>query len=161
MKIGRDLAVKSAALIATTLGIGFLVGQVTRAEIETWYVFLEKPFFNPPNWLFAPVWSVLYVLMAIAAARVWSNTKSEVVVIRKALLFWWIQLALNTAWSFLFFGLKNPLLALVEIVLLELLIYETYLQFRKIDVVSAKLLIPYMIWVAFAAILNASIWWLN
>lgn len=161
MKIGRDLAVKSAALIATTLGIGFLVGQVTRAEIETWYVFLEKPFFNPPNWLFAPVWSVLYVLMAVAAARVWSNTKTAVAVIRKALLFWWIQLALNTAWSFLFFGLKNPLLALVEIVLLELLIYETYLQFRKIDVVSAKLLIPYMIWVAFAAILNASIWWLN
>ena len=161
MKIGRDLAVKSAALIATTLGIGLLVGQVTRAEIETWYVFLEKPFFNPPNWLFAPVWSVLYVLMAVAAARVWSNTKTAVAVIRKALLFWWIQLALNTAWSFLFFGLKNPLLALVEIVLLELLIYETYLQFRKIDVVSAKLLIPYMIWVAFAAILNASIWWLN
>ncbi|MFY7665447.1 TspO/MBR family protein [Flavobacterium sp.] len=161
MKIGRDLAVKSATLIATTLGIGFLVGQVTRPGIETWFVFLEKPFFNPPNWLFAPVWSVLYVFMAIAAARVWSNTKSEVVVIRKALLFWWIQLALNTAWSFLFFGLKNPLLALVEIVLLELLIYETYLQFRKIDVVSAKLLIPYMIWVAFAAILNASIWWLN
>lgn len=161
MKIGRDLAVKSAALIATTLGIGFLVGQVTRAEIETWYVFLEKPFFNPPNWLFAPVWSVLYVLMAVAAARVWSNTKTAVAVIRKALLFWWIQLALNTAWSFLFFGFNNLLLALIEIVLLELLIYETYLQFKKIDTLSAKLLIPYMIWVAFAALLNAAIWWLN
>lgn len=161
MKISTDLVVKSATLIATTLGIGFLAGKVTQPGIESWFVYLEKPFFNPPNWLFAPVWSVLYVLMAIAAARVWSNTKSEVAVIRKALLFWWIQLALNTAWSFLFFGLKNPLLALVEIVLLELLIYETYLQFKKIDSISAKLLIPYMLWVGFAAILNASIWWLN
>jgi benzodiazapine receptor len=120
-----------------------------------------KPSFNPPDWIFAPVWSMLYIMMGIAAGLVWDRIDHEKEAVSKALLFFAIQLALNMLWSFLFFGLHNPLLALVEIVLLLLMIYETFMKFRKIDKIAGLLFIPYLLWVAFAAVLNATIWWLN
>ena len=120
-----------------------------------------KPNFNPPNWIFGPVWSLLFMFMGVAAGLVWSKIDNNQVVVKKALLFFVIQLALNVLWSYLFFGLHNPLLALIEIVVLWLMIYETYNQFSKIEKIAGYLFIPYLAWVGFAAILNASIYLLN
>ena len=152
---------KIIVLVISCLAIGFLSGQVTRDAITTWYPTIIKPSFNPPNWLFGPVWSMLYAMMGVATGLVWAKMDSNSEVVKKALLFFGIQLALNALWSYLFFGLHNPLLALIEIILLWLMIYETYSQFTKIDKIAGYLLIPYLAWVGFASILNASIWWLN
>jgi benzodiazapine receptor len=153
--------VKIAIALLVCLAVGYSASTVTRPSVESWYPTIVKPFFNPPNWIFMPVWTLLYVLMAIAAGLVWDKIKEQNEEVKKALLFFIIQLTLNAIWSYLFFGLKNPLLALIEIALLWLMIYETYLKFTKINKIAGYLLIPYLAWVAFAAILNASIWWLN
>jgi len=147
-------------VVATCLTIGYLSGMVTRDSITTWYPTLVKPVFNPPNWIFAPVWSLLYIMMGVAGGMVWNRYYVNLLV-KKALGFFVIQLGLNALWSYLFFGLHNPFLALIEIVLLWLMIFETYNQFKKIDKVAGFLMIPYLAWVSFATILNASIWWLN
>lgn len=152
---------KILIFIATCIGVGYISGMATQSGVKMWFPTLEKPIFNPPNWIFAPVWGFLYILMGIAAGRVWGRIDFEREAVRKALLFFGIQLALNALWPVLFFGLKNPLLALIEIVLLLLMIYETYIQFRKIDKVAGLLFMPYLAWVSFATILNASLWWLN
>jgi benzodiazapine receptor len=141
--------------------VGYSASTVTRPSVETWYPTIIKPGFNPPNWVFMPVWSILYILMAVAAGLVWDKIKEQNEEVKKALGFFLIQLTLNAIWSYIFFGLKNPMLALIEIALLWLMIYETYLKFLKINKTAGYLLIPYMVWVAFAGILNASIWWLN
>ncbi|MFG4001077.1 TspO/MBR family protein [Flavobacterium aquidurense] len=143
------------------LMVGYSASTVTRPSVETWYPTIIKPGFNPPNWVFMPVWSILYILMAVAAGLVWDKIKEQNEEVKKALGFFLIQLTLNAIWSYIFFGLKNPMLALIEIALLWLMIYETYLKFLKINKTAGYLLIPYMVWVAFAGILNASIWWLN
>ncbi|MDI9256487.1 MULTISPECIES: TspO/MBR family protein [Flavobacterium] len=150
-----------AVVVFTCLAVGYLSGMVTRESIATWYPTLVKPVFNPPNAVFAPVWTVLYLMMGIAGGMIWNRIETEETAVKKAFLFFITQLALNALWSFLFFGMQNPLLALIEIVLLWLLIYETYHQFRKIDKTAGMLLIPYLAWVSFATVLNASIWWLN
>jgi len=150
-----------SVVIFTCLVIGYFSSMVTRDSILTWYPTLVKPFFNPPNWLFAPVWSVLYVMMGAAGGMVWNRLEFDPELVKKAFLFFIIQLGLNALWSYLFFGLHNPLLALIEIVLLWLIIFETYTQFKKIDKIAAMLFIPYLAWVGFATILNSSIWWLN
>jgi benzodiazapine receptor len=102
-----------------------------------------------------------FCFMGIAAGLVWDNIKEQNAEVKKALGFFLIQLALNAIWSYLFFGLKNPMLALIEIALLWLMIYETYLKFTKINKIAGYLLLPYLAWVGFAVVLNASIWWLN
>jgi tryptophan-rich sensory protein len=153
--------VKIAIALIVCLMVGYSASVVTRPSVETWYPTLVKPVFNPPNWIFMPMWTLLYILMAVAAGLVWDKIKEQNAEVKKALGFFLIQLTLNAIWSYLFFGLKNPLLALIEIALLWLMIYETYLKFIKINKIAAYLLIPYMAWVAFAAVLNASIWWLN
>lgn len=153
--------VKIAIALVVCLAVGYSASLVTRPSVAEWYPTLEKPFFNPPNWIFMPVWTLLYVFMAIAAGLVWDKIKEENEAVKKALGFFIIQLTLNAVWSYLFFGLKNPMLALIEIALLWLMIYETYLKFTKINKTAGFLLIPYLGWVGFAAILNASIWWLN
>lgn len=149
-------------LVATCLVIGYFSSLVTQESVDTWFPTINKPSFNPPNWVFAPVWTTLYIFMGIAGGLVWheidSPRKQEV---KSAMLFFAIQLALNALWSYLFFGLKNPLLALIEIVLLWLMIYETYIKFARINKFSGYLFIPYLLWVSFATVLNASIWWLN
>jgi tryptophan-rich sensory protein len=153
--------VKIIIALIICLAVGYSASTVTRPSVESWYPTLVKPVFNPPNWIFMPMWTLLYILMAVAAGLVWDKIKEQTEEVKKALLFFIIQLTLNAIWSYLFFGLKNPLLALIEIALLWLMIYETYLKFVKINKIAGYLLIPYMAWVAFAAVLNASIWWLN
>ncbi|WP_413999513.1 TspO/MBR family protein [Flavobacterium sp. W1B] len=155
-KITRILTV-----VVTCLVIGYFSGVETRSSIETWYPTLIKPSFNPPNWVFAPVWSMLYIMMGVAAGLVWDRMDSDKETVKRALLIFAIQLALNALWSYLFFGLHNPMLAGIEIVLLWLMIYETYAHFSKINKVAGYLILPYLAWVSFAAVLNASIWFLN
>jgi tryptophan-rich sensory protein len=148
-------------VVATCVTIGYLSGMVTRDSITTWYPTLVKPIFNPPNWIFAPVWSLLYIMMGVAGGMIWNRIETDEEKVKSAFKIFIAQLALNALWSYLFFGLHNPLLALIEIILLWLLIFEMYNQFVKIDKVAGKLILPYLAWVSFAMILNASIWWLN
>ncbi|MBF6607219.1 MAG: tryptophan-rich sensory protein [Flavobacterium sp.] len=152
---------KILIMVATCLAVGYMSSIATRSGTEEWFPTLVKPWFNPPAWIFSPVWSTLYVMMGIAAGLVWDQIDVKRELVRKALLFFAIQLALNALWSILFFGLRNPLLALIEIVILWLMIYETYVQFGKINRFSGYLFIPYLLWVTFATILNGSLWWLN
>lgn len=153
--------VKILIFVLTCVAVGYLSGIVTRSSITTWYPTLIKPSFNPPNEIFFPVWTTLYIFMGIAAGLVWNKIEIKQEEVKKALFFFVIQLILNAAWSFLFFGLKNPMLALIEIALLWLMIYETFIKFNKIDKIAGYLFIPYLLWISFASILNASIWWLN
>lgn len=152
---------KILTVVVSCLVIGYFSGIVTRSAILSWYPTLIKPSFNPPNWVFAPVWSTLYIMMGIAAGLVWDRIESNTEAVKKALVVFALQLALNALWSYLFFGLMNPMLALLEIVILWLMIYETYVQFGKINKIAGYLFIPYLLWVSFAMVLNASIWWLN
>jgi benzodiazapine receptor len=147
--------------VMTCLVVGYLSGMATKQGIDDWYPTLNKPFFNPPNWIFAPVWTLLYVGMGVAAGLVWTQMEKNEALVKRALFFFTVQLALNALWSFLFFSLWNPLLALLEIIVLELMIYETYVQFKKINRWAGFLLIPYLAWVGFATLLNGAIWWLN
>lgn len=152
---------KIAIFVVTCIAVGYLSSIATQSSVNTWFAGLNKPSFNPPSWVFAPVWSTLYIMMGIAAGLVWNRIDYDKDNVRIALLFFAVQLALNALWSILFFGLQNPLLALIEVVLLWLMIYETYTKFIKIDKIAGYLFIPYLLWVSFASILNASIWWLN
>jgi benzodiazapine receptor len=150
-----------ALVVMTCLVIGYLSGMVTRESITTWYPTLIKPVFNPPNWIFAPVWTSLYIMMGVAGGLVWNKLDGNETLVKKAFLFFIIQLALNALWSLIFFKLHNLFLASIEVVLLLLMIFETYTQFKKIDKIAGLLLIPYLAWVSFATILTISIWYLN
>ena len=153
--------VKIAIPVAICLGVGYGSSLVTQSSITTWYPTINKPFFNPPNEVFAPVWTILFVMMGVSAGLVWSKMESVPLLVKKALWVFVIQLILNALWSFLFFGLQNPFLALAEILLLWLMIFETIKLFKPIDALASKLLIPYLLWVSFAMVLNGAIWWLN
>jgi len=145
--------------LAASFGAAALGGWATASSVGTWFVTLNKPPWNPPSWLFGPVWSVLYTLMAIAAWRVWRHADSPDRSI--ALRLFVAQLALNALWSWLFFGQRRPDLALMNIVLLLLLLIAVQSRFWRIDGIAAWLWAPYLAWVCFASALNASIWWLN
>jgi tryptophan-rich sensory protein len=137
------------------------VGSIfTIPSIPTWYAKLIKPGINPPNWIFAPVWTTLLLLMGIALYIVWEKGKDNKN-FKPAIFAFAAQLALNVLWSFLFFGLKSPLLALLEIILLWIAILATISNFQKISKTAALLLLPYILWVTFAAILNFFIWQFN
>jgi len=125
-----------------------------------WYAGLEKPFFTPPDWLFGPVWTILYFTMAVAAWFVWRRD-SENPLVKPALWLFFTQLVLNVLWSAFFFALQRPDWAFVEIVLLWLVILATGLVFSRISRVAAWLFVPYAGWVLYAAVLTAAIWWLN
>jgi len=138
-----------------------IIGSVfTTPAIPTWYASLQKPPFTPPNWLFAPAWITLYLLMGIAALLVWrvglANHR-----VRTALVLFLVQLALNALWSVVFFGLQSPLYGVIVIIVLWLTILLTMLKFARISAVAAWLLVPYILWVSFASVLNISIWILN
>lgn len=152
---------KIAIMVIVCLAVGYLSGIVTRESVTTWFATIEKPSFNPPNWVFQPVWTALYIMMGIAAGLVWQQSDTKKEEVRTALIFFFVQLALNALWSLLFFGLKNPLLALIEIIVLWLMIYETYIKFGKLHKTAGYLFIPYLLWVGFATLLNGAIWWLN
>lgn len=148
-------------IVAICLAVGYLSSLVTIDSVKTWYLTIEKPFFNPPNWIFGPVWTLLYILMGIGGGLVWNQLENNKELVKKGLLFFTVQLLLNALWSYLFFGLHNILLALIEIILLLLIIIETYLIFKKIDKTAGKLFIPYILWVSFATVLTISIYILN
>ncbi len=152
---------KISVMVATCVAAGYFAGMATQSGVDTWFPTIEKPVFNPPSWIFAPVWTALYIMMGVAAGLVWNKIDENKAVVQKALLFFAIQLGLNILWSFLFFGMGNPLLAFIEIIVLWLMIYETYAKFVKIDKIAGYLFIPYLLWVSFATVLNGSIWWLN
>ena len=138
-----------------------VVGSIfTTPAIPTWYATLRKPSFTPPNWVFSPVWITLFVLMGIAAFLVWNKGLSDQKV-KTALSIFAVQLILNVLWSVMFFGLRSPLAGLIEIAVLWMAILLTILYFFKVSHVAGILLIPYILWVSFAAVLNASIWRLN
>jgi benzodiazapine receptor len=138
-----------------------LIGSIfTTPAIPTWYATLQKPAFSPPNWLFAPAWITLYLLMAIAAFLIWRKGLGEEGV-KSALVIFLIQLVLNALWSVVFFGLQSPLYGMVVIIALWVAILLTILRFFKLSAAAGALLLPYILWVSFAAILNISIWVLN
>jgi translocator protein len=123
-----------------------------------WYAALEKPSWNPPSWVFGPVWTGLYLLMGLAAWLVWDRYRSAA---RTALAVFVLQIILNGLWSYLFFGLQSPALAFAGIVVLWILIVATLVLFWRLRTVAGVLLLPYLAWVSFAAALNFSIWQLN
>ena len=139
---------------------GFVGSLFTTPSIPTWYASLEKPSFNPPNWVFSPVWISLFVLMGISLFLVWQKTLHYPGV--SSALFWFgIQLFLNMLWSVLFFGLKSPFFAFVGIIFLWVAIFLTLIKSFKVSRLAGVLLVPYICWVSFAAVLNFSIWNLN
>ena len=140
--------------------MGFLSGFATQSSVNDWYLTLNKPFFNPPNWVFAPVWSVLYILMGVAAGLVWAKGYYHIWV-KTALYHFVFQLLLNALWSIVFFGLKNPFGALLIIIALNVLLAFTFKWFKVVKPRAAYLLLPYMTWVGFASLLNGAIWYLN
>jgi tryptophan-rich sensory protein len=154
----RDL-LGLGGFLAACLAISAIGGWVTAQTVGTWYRTLEKPAFNPPDWVFAPVWTLLYVLIALAGWRVWRRRGFGGA--PRAAAAYAAQLALNLAWSFLFFGGRMIGAALADIVLLLAAIAVTATLFRRIDRVAAWLLAPYGAWVAFAAVLNYALWRLN
>ena len=150
--------------LVVTLVIPFLaaaVGSVfTSPSIPTWYAGLVKPAFSPPNWLFGPVWTILYLLMGISLYMIWSRGLKKKGV-KVAMYLFLAQLALNSLWSILFFGLQSPMLAFGEIVVLWIFILATILKFYPISRNAGLLLVPYILWVSFAAFLNLNILLLN
>lgn len=146
--------------IIIPLGIGSLAGIATSRNIETWYKTLIRPSFAPPNWVFGPAWTILYLLMGIALYLVW-NSKTESHWKQKAFMIFGIQLVLNFLWSFLFFEFKWMGVALVEIILLWMAIFLTILVFSKVNKTASWLLVPYIAWVSFASLLNYYYWDLN
>ena len=138
-----------------------LIGSIfTTSAIPTWYASLQKPAFTPPNWLFTPAWTTLFLLMGIAAFIIWRKGLDDRQV-RTALIIFAIQLVLNILWSIAFFGMEAPLYGLIVIILLWFAILITILSFWKISSAAAWLLVPYILWVSFATALNTSIWLLN
>lgn len=140
--------------------VGFLSSFATQSSVNSWYLTLNKPSFNPPNWVFAPVWTVLYILMGIAAGLVWAKGYYHLWV-KTALYHFVFQLLLNALWSIVFFGLKNPFIALLIITGLNVLLLFTFKSFKVADTKAAYLLLPYIVWVGFATVLNFAIWYLN
>lgn len=147
------------AFMVLCLSISAFGGAVTATSVNDWYATLEKPFFNPPNWLFAPVWTAIYFMIAFSGWRVWlkrglKNAKGPFAI-------YGAQLALNLLWSFLFFGAQSPILGLINIIALLTLIVINTIIFFRLDRLAGVLLLPYVAWVGFACLLNAAIWHLN
>ncbi len=139
--------------------VGGISGFATGSSIGTWYVTLNKPFFNPPNYLFGPVWTTLYILMGISFFMILQTPISDLR--KKAIRIFCIQLFLNFWWSFIFFKFQLLGLALIEIILMWIAILNMIIIFKKINATASYLQIPYILWVSFATILNASLWLLN
>ena len=150
---------KLSLCILSTLLIGGISGFATASSINGWYVTINKPSFNPPNYLFGPVWTSLYILMGISLYIILQSDSNELR--KKAVTIFSIQLFLNFCWSFIFFNFQNLGFAFVEIILMWISILTMIIIFYKINKTAAFLQIPYLLWVSFASILNGSIWYLN
>ncbi len=144
-----------AGFLALTLGGGFIAGRTVTPGLA-WYETLAKPAFTPPAWVFAPVWTALYVAMAVAAWRIAVRASGG-----RHLALWLLQLALNLIWPSIFFGLHAPAFALVELGLLAVLLLMTVAAFWPKDRIAAWLMLPVLVWVSFAGLLNAAVWRLN
>ena len=146
-------------LVTLCLLVSAAGGAVTATSVDTWYKALAKPTFNPPDWVFAPVWTTLYFLMGVSGWRIWRRRASRAT--RGALALFGLQLFLNFAWSVLFFGFQRIDLALIDIVILFVAIVANMILFWRIERLATLLLVPYAAWVVFAIVLNVSIWLLN
>lgn len=142
------------------LAVGGISGYLTTSEITTWYATLQKPSFNPPNYLFGPVWTILYIMMAISFWLIWKSDASESLK-NKAILLFGIQLILNFFWSIIFFRFHQLGFAFAEIIAMWVFILLSILAFYPVSKPAAIMLIPYLCWVSFATVLNFSIWRLN
>ena len=142
-----------AAWILVSLSAGFFGSRFSPGE---WYALLEKPSWNPPGWVFGPVWTILYILMGVAVWLVWKSRGFS-----GAVYLFLEQLALNALWSYLFFGINRPGLAFLEILVLWVLILATMLAFRRVSTTAGALMVPYLLWVSFASVLNYALWRLN
>lgn len=149
-----------AVSLAITLGIAATASLVTITQIPGWYTALNKPAFNPPNWLFGPVWTILYILIATAAYMVW-NKRNQTTLYKTTRNIYIIQLLLNFIWSIIFFGLHQILIALIVIILLWVNIIANMYYFARFSKAACWLLLPYLLWVSFASVLNFSIYLLN
>ncbi|MBC7652772.1 MAG: tryptophan-rich sensory protein [Deinococcales bacterium] len=150
---------KLAASFLLTVGLGTLSSIFTASEITTWYATLIKPSYNPPNFLFAPVWVILYTLMAISFYLIWDKEPSQKR--DKALTLFIIQLVFNILWSFIFFNQHEIFLAFLDIVLMWFFIVLSMVSFYKINPKASLLLVPYIIWISYATVLNFAIWNFN
>ncbi len=152
--------IKLVIAILICLLAGFIGSIFTSKSVSTWYTTLNKPSFNPPGWVFAPVWTTLFILMGVSLYLVWSKGL-EVEGVKSAIIIFSVQLLLNILWSLLFFGLQSPLYAFIDIIVLWIMILLTIVYFYRISPVSSYLLFPYILWVSFAAVLNFMIVRLN
>jgi len=150
---------KLTLCITVPLLIGGISGFATATSINDWYVGINKPSFNPPNYLFGPVWTTLYILMGISFYRILQASQSEIRT--KAIIVFCFQLVLNFCWSFLFFKFQLLDISFIEIIMMWISIIMMIYTFSKIDKTAAYLQIPYLLWVSFASVLNGSIWYLN
>ena len=158
VKIKKPLLLFVSILLSQLAGV---IGSLaTTSAISTWYVTLTKPVFNPPNWIFGPVWITLYTLMGIALYLIWSKDR-KIPQVKTAINLFLVHLVVNSAWSIVFFGLKNLGLALVVILVLWLMIVVLIKLFSKLSLWASRLLWPYLLWVSFATLLNFSLWQLN
>jgi tryptophan-rich sensory protein len=148
-----------AAFVLGSLAAGFIGSIATTPKIPTWYATLVPPPLNPPTWVFGPVWTLLYILMGIAAFLVWQRRDHPAA--RAGLVLFVVQLALNTLWSWVFFGANSLGIAFVVIAALWLSILGTIERFYRVYPLAAYLLVPYIAWVTFASYLNAAYWYLN
>jgi tryptophan-rich sensory protein len=152
--------VKLLIAIAIPVLVGGISGFFTVSGVESWYQTIHKPSWNPPNWVFGPVWTTLYVMMGIALWLVWKeDTSRELKMI--AFILFGVQLILNFLWSFVFFKLEQPGFAFLEILFMWVAILATIFAFAQVNKTAAWLLVPYISWVSFAAILNFTIWRMN
>jgi benzodiazapine receptor len=152
------------AFIALVFAISGISSLVTMPAVQGWYQTLQKPGWNPPDWVFGPVWTMLYLMIAVAGWRVWNRLPAAVFSQRfmhHVMRPYWLQLLFNFAWSLLFFGLKSPLAGAFDIVLLLAAIGWNIQRFRTVDRVAAWLLVPYLLWVCYATSLNFAILALN
>lgn len=158
MKLIKILFSVFIAQLAGIIGSFFTV-----SKIPTWYATLAKPSFNPPNWLFGPVWTTLYTLMGISAYLVWEkrNDKKFAKLAKNALVFYGFQLVLNALWSIVFFGFEALGAAIIVIGFLWAMIFLTIIYSYKVSKLAAFLLIPYLLWVSFASVLNIALYLLN
>lgn len=165
MTIANKKKIHWGALLGFVLGseiIGNIGSLATFSQITTWYATLNKPSFQPPNWLFGPVWTILFALMGISLYLIWSQRSAKTTAqVDAAVKIFALQFALNVLWSFLFFGFHEPYLAFIEICILWLAIVATIIQFKGISRTAAWLLLPYLAWVSFASVLNYAVSRLN
>ena len=157
MQRARDYA-GLAAFVGINVAVSALGGWATSSSVGTWYAALAKPAFNPPDWIFAPVWSALYLMIAVAGWRAWRRGGGDA---RLALTVYAVQLVLNLSWSFVFFGARLVGPALLVIAALLAAIVVNAVLFWRLDRLAGALLVPYAAWVCFAAVLNAALWGLN